>query len=89
MGLHISRKIAMAITIAQISQMLIGVLAVYTAYSYVLLDWPCASQLFDLKLAASLYASYAVLFLNYFIKSYFGNTPVGNTAESIHHKKIQ
>jgi hypothetical protein len=71
MHVYIPRNIAMLITSVQISQMILGTYFTLAVVHFVQRKIPCSARLIDLKLAGFMYASYAVLFLNYFIRSYF------------------
>ncbi|CEF70822.1 Elongation of very long chain fatty acids protein [Strongyloides ratti] len=72
-GLRFPKIVSMAVTILQTSQMLIGVAISCSVYYLrsVINMIPCQQSYENLTLCFSIYLSFAILFMNFFIKSYF------------------
>lgn len=70
MGLGFRPVPPITITTAQLMQMFIGVYITYQAYLYKRADIPCAVNYFNLSFAGFIYASYALLFLNFFVRRF-------------------
>jgi len=70
-GIWVPRVIAMAITILQLSQMVVGVTVNGYAIKAKLTGAECAVSHHHLTLAAIMYASYFILFAHFFRKVYF------------------
>ncbi|KAH7717966.1 GNS1/SUR4 family protein [Aphelenchoides avenae] len=71
MGVKVPRQLAKCVTIIQITQMFLGIsvsLAVYAIKSFTGL--PCHQSQTNLSLAFIIYASYAVLFVRFFLEAY-------------------
>jgi hypothetical protein len=66
-GVKVPKPIAIAITCAQIAQMFYGVYVTIATYHYT----KNTGVPFELKVAVCVYASYAILFINFFIQAYF------------------
>lgn len=70
-GRRPSNKIAMFITLSQVTQMFVGTYVTVMALANNN-DTTCRGNLVTLRAALATYAIYAVLFTDYFVKSYFG-----------------
>jgi len=70
-GVYIPKPIAMAITVSQLSQMVIGVYVNVYAYKALNRGEACDVKYHHLHVGLGLYASYFVLFGNYFYWAYF------------------
>lgn len=69
----IIKKYAYIITIAQISQMIIGIIVSILSYRYYLDDKPCSITFDNILVASLLYGSYLYLFGDFFIKRFLTN----------------
>lgn len=74
MGVHIPRWISMSITCSQIAQMFLGWAASAYSFAMILRGTPCDIDKEQAGAFFFLYGSFAVLFLNFFVQSYFFKT---------------
>jgi len=86
--LRVPRFISMSITFLQLSQMVVGV--VVNVYSLFVKSQggDCFVQTKHINLALGMYASYFILFLNFFIRAYLRKTSKQSKASSISNSKI-
>ncbi|XP_066294211.1 very long chain fatty acid elongase 6-like [Branchiostoma lanceolatum] len=73
-GFRLPKGLSMVITALQIAQMAAGLFLIVIAQMTLGAGEPCDWSNFDSILAASMYASYFVLFLNFFRMSYFSKS---------------
>ena len=67
--------IAMVLTALQISQMVVGLIVNTQAYSVLSRGDPCHQSSQNMQLCLAMYASYLLLFLNYFYQAYMAHKP--------------
>ncbi|XP_015791962.1 elongation of very long chain fatty acids protein 6 [Tetranychus urticae] len=70
-GFRVPKPIAMCITSSQILQMIMGFYVTYYAYDKTAQGYPCTATPGSIKWGLLMYASYFVLFANFFINSYY------------------
>uniref|UniRef100_A0A0K0FJQ8 Elongation of very long chain fatty acids protein n=1 Tax=Strongyloides venezuelensis TaxID=75913 RepID=A0A0K0FJQ8_STRVS len=77
-GFRFPKIISMSVTILQTGQMLIGVaISCYVYYLRSIVNIvPCQQSYENLTLCFSIYLSFAILFMNFFIKSYFSRKDI-------------
>lgn len=83
--IHIPRFIAITITVSQIAQMFIGFYVAGYIFSKKQTNTPCAMSKNQSIFSLSIYVSYFILFLNFFIHTYFlkkSSRPVSSCDES-------
>ena len=69
--IFVPRFISFVITVSQIAQMFIGFYIAGYIFAQKLNDAPCKMSLNESIFSISVYASYAILFFNFFIRTYF------------------
>ncbi len=72
MGLSVPRCISMLITLLQLSQMALGVAIVFRVLVIRSKGEFCHSSVQNMALGGLIYFSYFLLFMNYFVRAYFG-----------------
>lgn len=70
LGYNVPSKVALAITVMQISQMFSGMLVTFTAWNAKQQGLPCEIQPGVVYFGWVIYGSYAILFLNFFYQRY-------------------
>jgi elongation of very long chain fatty acids protein 6 len=70
---RIPKSIPFIITCAQLTQMVFGILIIFGSYVEKLSNRRCDQSYENLNLSLLMYASYFVLFVQYFHKSYYGS----------------
>ncbi len=83
---HIPRPIAMGITCLQLSQMVVGLVVNFYAYTTKLNGDSCDISYHHLNMGLVMYASYFALFIHFFVQAYFGRKPQGKKATSTSNK---
>lgn len=73
--IFIPRFISFVITVSQIAQMFIGFYVAGYIFAQKLKDAPCKMSLNESIFSISVYASYAILFFNFFLRTYFKRSP--------------
>merc|ERR1712000_312427 len=89
-GLKPPEKVALMITIIQISQMLIGIVIVgYSAFLWFSTGIPCVTDEPTIVLVSGvlMYGTYLFLFLQFFFRRYFGKKPAPRPTASKTKKK--
>jgi hypothetical protein len=73
MRVRLSKLIAMSITILQVMQMIVGLYVNMSAYLFKVQGMPCSVSYDNIYASFTMYASYFLLFLNFFHKAYISS----------------
>jgi len=93
-GIRVNRSLACCVTLIQIAQMLAGVgISLILYHVKTATDQPCQQSMGNLHFAFAIYASFAFLFMRFFMRTYLASSSTGckkKVADSIaEEKKIQ
>jgi len=78
--IKLPRRLAVSITCLQITQMLVGIVISIHSYSVIVSGGECHRPLANIYASLAMYASYFLLFANFFYKAYMANSKKTKTA---------
>ena len=82
-GFRVSRRLAMFITLTQISQMVVGCVVNYLVYSWMQRGAGCPSHVHNIVWSSLMYLSYFLLFLHFFYEAYVGKNKPPASASTV------